>query len=180
MTTIRTRTVAGVATALLLLSPALAGCGQVAEKAAETAMENALSGADVNIEDNGNVTITDDQGNQMAAGENVALPDNWPSEVPPFEGGTLTVVTVAPDGVWASWTSDTSPQEAADAYGATLEGAGYTLDTESKVDQAVFRSYKGNGYLINVSTADDSGGTVVLVTGGPDSSAGDSSAGASE
>jgi hypothetical protein len=172
MIAIRTRTVAALATAALVLVPALSACGQAAEKAAEVAMENAMSGADVNIEDDG-VTITDNEGNQMAAGENIQLPDNWPAEIPPFEGGTLTVVTVSPDGVWASWTASGSAQEAADAYGATLEAAGYTLDTESKVDAAVFRSYKGNGYLLNISTADDSGETVVLVTGGPDTSGSD-------
>ena len=169
MNSIRKRTVVGVAAAALIFAPALTACGQAAEKAAEIAAENALSGADVNIEDD-SVTITDSEGNQMAAGENVALPDNWPAEVPAFEGGTLTVVTVSPDGVWASWTAEGSAQDAADSYGATLEAAGYTLDTESKVDTAVFRAYKGNGYLLNVSTADDSGETVVLVTGGPDTS----------
>jgi hypothetical protein len=169
MTTIRTRSIAGLAAATLLLSPALAGCGQAAETVAENAMENALSGADVNIEDD-SVTITDDQGNQMAAGENIALPDNWPAEVPAFDGGTLSIVTVSPDGVYAAWTTDGSAQEVADAYGASLEDAGYTVGTQGNAAGSIFREYKGNGWIVTISSAESDSETMLMVTGAADES----------
>lgn len=169
MTAIRTRTIVGLAAAALILSPGLAGCGQAAETIAENAMEAGLSGADVNIEDDG-VTITDEEGNEMAVGENVAIPDNWPAEVPTYDTGTLTIVTVSPDGVYAAWTVDGSAQDAADAYGSALEGAGYEVGTEGNAGGSIFREYTGNGWTVTFSSAEGDGETLLMVTGAPDES----------
>ncbi len=163
MTTIRTRTLAAIAAAALILTPGLSACGQGVEEVAEQAAENAMGGGDVEINDDG-VTITDEEGNEMAAGENVALPDSWPSEVPPFEGGTLTVVTVSPDGSYAAWTTEGSPEDVVGAYGATLEEAGYVVGNEGAAAGAVFREYTGNGYTVTLSATEDAGQTMLMLT----------------
>ncbi|MCH9737452.1 MAG: hypothetical protein K0U42_01695, partial [Actinomycetia bacterium] len=58
----RTQSLAALAAMALVLTPALAGCGQTAENVAEQLAENAVGG-DVDIEDN-SVTMTDEEGNQ--------------------------------------------------------------------------------------------------------------------
>jgi hypothetical protein len=156
------RIAAALVITALALSPALAGCGQAAEQVAEQAAEQAIGGGDVNIEDD-SVTITDEEGNQMAAGENVSIPDSWPAEIPIYEGGSLTVVTVQADGVYAGWTSDQSPEDAVSAYTSALEDAGFTAGQETSVAGAIFREYTGNGYTVQVTGADADGQTSLVV-----------------
>lgn len=160
---IRSRAVAGVITAALVLTPTLAACGGVAEEAAEQAAEQALGG-DVELTDEG-VTMTDDQGNEVAIGEDVAVPDNWPAEVPLFEGGTLQMVTVTGDGgASAMWMTDATPEEAAAAYGAALESAGYTSESNSNLGGMLVSEYKGNGYTVSMQSIDADGSTTLMVT----------------
>jgi hypothetical protein len=164
----RTRLSASALTALLLLgAPALAACGGVAEQAIEEAAEQAVEGAgggDVELTDEG-VTVTDDEGNEVAIGQDVALPDNWPAEVPPFEGGTLSMVTVQADGsASAMWSTDGTPEEAAQAYGGALEAAGYTSESNSNLGGMFVSEYSGNGYSVGVNVLDADGMATVMVT----------------
>ncbi|MDA3022209.1 MAG: hypothetical protein O2943_06030 [Actinomycetota bacterium] len=111
---IRQRSIAAIAAVTLFVTPALAACGESAEQAAEQIAENAMGG-EVDIEE-GNVTITDDQGNEMVAGADVALPENWPLPVP--DSGTLAMATVQTDGTaYAMWVVDSSAVQAATQSG---------------------------------------------------------------
>ena len=162
MTRIRSRAVIGVISAALILTPALASCGMAAEEAAEQAAEQALGG-DVELTDEG-VTMTDDEGNEVAIGEDVAVPDNWPSEVPLYDG-TMQMVTVQEDGsASAMWSAEGTPQEAADAYGAALEAAGYTSESTSNLGGMVVNQYTGNGYSVGVQALEADGSTTLMVT----------------
>jgi hypothetical protein len=163
MSTIRMRSVAALASVALILTPALASCGQVAEKAAEQAAEQAIGG-DVDVTDGG-VTVTDEDGNQMAAGENVTIPDNWPAEVPVYDGGTLQVVTVQADGsASAMWATDGTPQEAATAYAEALTSAGFTEDSTSNMGGMIVNMYTGNGFEVSLNALDADGTTNLMVT----------------
>lgn len=166
---IRRTVIATTAVIALALAPALTACGGgAAESIAENAAENAMGGGDVEINDEG-VTVTDPSGNAMAAGENVALPDNWPTEVPVPDGGTLTFVTVTADGsASAIWTVDGSPAEAVDAYAAALTGAGYTEESNAAADGTVMKGFAGNGWTITVAAAEADGTTSLTVAGSPD------------
>lgn len=165
MTRTRTRvSTLALAAILALGTPVLAACGGVAEQAAEQAAEEALGG-DVDITDEG-VTVTDDEGNEVAMGENVSLPDNWPAEIPVYDGGTLQMVSVQADGsATAMWMTDATPQEAADAYGAALTSAGYTADSNSNLGGMITGQYTGNGYSVGVNSLEADGQTTVMVTG---------------
>jgi hypothetical protein len=164
MRTIRSRAATGAVIAALMLSPALASCGMAAEEAAEQLAEQAIGGGDVEVND-GEVTITDDEGNAVAVGEDVAVPDTWPSEVPLFDGGTLQMVSVTNDGsATAMWLVEGSAADAAAAYGASLEAAGYTVDTESNMGGMVVNSYKGSGFTVSMqSIASDESQTTLMV-----------------
>lgn len=168
MSRIHSRAAIAALVAAVTLIPAVAGCGQVAEKAAEMAAEQAIGG-DIDVNDN-SVTVTDDEGNEVTAGEDITLPDTWPSQVPPYEAGTLSLVTAQADGsAFASWLTDATPEEAAMSYGAVLEDAGYTIETESNMGGMFVREYTGNGYTVSFNTIASDGQTTVMVTAAPGS-----------
>jgi hypothetical protein len=163
MIRVRTRAAIGVLSAALVLAPVLTSCGQAAEQAAEAAAEQALGG-DVEVNDEG-VTVTDDEGNQMAIGEDVSLPDNWPSDVPVYEDGTLQMVTVQADGsANAMWNTDASPEDAAKAYGAALESAGYTSESNSNMGGMILAEYTGPAYTVSMQAIEADGTTALMVT----------------
>jgi hypothetical protein len=164
----RSRLNASALTAVLILgAPALSACGGVAEQAVQDAAEKAAEqavGGDVELTDEG-VTVTDDDGNQVAIGTDVSLPDNWPAEVPVFDGGTLSMVTVQADGsASAMWTTDASPDEAGQSYGDALEAAGFTSESDANMGGVFLRQYSGNGFSVAVNALDADGTTTVMVT----------------
>jgi hypothetical protein len=65
------------------------GCKKITQAATEKAMEEGTGAKKVNL-DKGNVEVTGPQGQQVNFGQNVALPDGWPtSRVPQYPGSTL-------------------------------------------------------------------------------------------
>jgi len=166
MRTLRSRAIAAVAVAALAFSPALAACGQAAEEVAEQAAEQAIGG-DVEVNDEG-VTMTDDEGNEVAIGQDVAVPDNWPAEVPLYEGGTLQMVSVQADGAaTAMWLAEGTPADAAAAYGSALEDAGFTADSEANIGGMIVNSYTGNGFTVSMQVLEADGQTSLMVIAEP-------------
>ena len=150
----------GLAASVLAAGLALTmtACGQAAEQAAEQAI-----GGDVDVND-GNVTVKDDEGNEVSVGENVELPADWPSAVPAVEGGTLMMAGVDADGgASAMWQVQADPESASTAYGSQLESAGFTKDAEAMLDTAAMRQFAGNGLRVSVSASESDGSTAVLV-----------------
>ena len=166
MRTLRSRAVAAVAVVALALSPALTACGQAAEQVAEQAAEQAIGG-DVELNDEG-VTVTDEEGNEVAIGEDVAVPDTWPADVPLYEGGTLQMVSVQADGAaTAMWLVDGTPADVAASYGAALESAGFTADSESTMGGMVVNTYTGNGLTVSMQVLESDGQTSLMVIAEP-------------
>ena len=162
---IRQRSIVAIAAMTLIVTPALAACGEGAEQAAEQIAENAMGG-DVDI-DEGNVTITDEQGNEMVAGADVAMPENWPLPVP--DSGTLAMATVQTDGTaYAMWVMDGSAAQAADDYGQLLIAEGYALNQETNLDGAIMRDYSAMGMFVSVVSGETEGETTIAVTGLPE------------
>lgn len=166
MRTLRSRTITAIAIAALAFSPTLVACGQAAEEVAEQAAEQAIGG-DVEVDDQG-VTVTDEEGNEVAIGEDVAVPDNWPADIPLYEGGTLQMVSVQADGAaTAMWIVEGTPAEAASAYGAALEENGFTADSESTMGGMIVNSYTGNGFTVSMQALESDGQTTLMVVAEP-------------
>lgn len=168
MTSTRIRRLAMLAGAALLTFPALAACGgaaeNVAQNVAEQAAENAMGGGDVDISDD-SMTMTDAEGNQLAIGADVSLPDSWPAEIPLLDGGTLSVASVQADGTaYAMWSTEDTPVEAADAYGAQLEAAGFAMDQDADLAGTIMREYRSVTQTVSVVSADVDGTTNLTVT----------------
>lgn len=156
----------GIAAGALAL-PLVAGCGQAAEQAAEQAIEQAVPSMDVDLEE-GSITVEDEQGNTTAAGESVALPDNWPGDVPALATGTLMLVSVneADGTAFATWTiTDPVDQTVAD-YQQALTDAGYTVETTMNAAEMSAFSAVGNGHKVDVvaGSAQDQASVSVTVS----------------
>lgn len=159
----RTVSLSLLAGVLAVGASTLTACGSAVENAVEEAAGNALGG-DVNVDD-GNISVTDEEGNEMQLGENVSVPDNWPSEVPVYDNGKLISVMVAGDGssVNAVWQTDATTEEAAAAYGAALESSGFTVGDTSAMSGMTNSTYEGNGYTVTVTTLDAEGTATLMV-----------------
>lgn len=141
---------AAVSIALLAGAPLLAGCGNAAESAIENAAGEAIGG-DVDLDD-GNLIVTNSDGTQVQIGENLAVPDSWPSAVPTYEGGTLLSVTVDGDGSQANamWKADVPATDAIAAYSAALVSAGFTAGDVNDMEGVSTADFTGNGYSVTL------------------------------
>jgi len=157
------RAFAAVALVTVLAVPTLTACGSAVQSAVENAAGNAIGG-DVNIGEDG-LSVTDSNGNQIQVGGDVALPDNWPAEVPTVDGGKLATVMVAGDGasVNAMWTTEASMADAATSYSDALKAAGYTQEQTGAAGDVQNSQWLGNGYRVNVIVAGADGTASVLV-----------------
>jgi hypothetical protein len=85
--------VASIMTLAILAIASLSGCAKIGTKLVESAIEKASGGnADVNL-DNGAVSVKDENGGQTQLGENVKIPEGWPSETPLYPDVKLSMST---------------------------------------------------------------------------------------
>lgn len=151
-----------------LLCLGIAGCSNPVDEAAERLTEQAIESAgggevDVDIDDE-TVTLSDEEGNELSAGEGASIPDAWPGEVPLFEGGDLMFATVQAEGTASAlWETNASVEDATASYDAALTGSGFTLDQEASMAGAQMRSYTGSGLMVSVTVAEGDGVTDVTV-----------------
>ncbi len=102
--------------ALVLAAFALAGCGAIAQKATEAAVEK-TTGVKVDT-DNQTITTTDKDGNQstLSAAEG-AYPDGFPSDFPQYPNGTVdSGLKSTTDGQDAFTVIVNTPDAAKDVY----------------------------------------------------------------
>ena len=146
----RRLTAAVVSLAILAGAPLLAGCGNSVENAIENAAGDAIGG-DVDLDD-GTLTVTNSDGTQVQIGENAAIPDNWPSAVPTYDGGTLLTVSVSADASQASgmWKTDQPAKDAITAYSSALTSAGFTAGQVNDMDGVTTADFTGNGYSVTL------------------------------
>ncbi|MFH0952525.1 MAG: hypothetical protein V1838_05115 [Patescibacteria group bacterium] len=144
-----------------------AGCGEkTAEKKAENAIESATN-QDVDVDlDNDTVTINTSEGS-FSSGENISLPDSFPSDVHVVSGTITAATTVTENEAYsvsvettksvADVKSEYEDQLAADGWTVTMSlsiGTGTTIGAE-KGDRTV---------TITIDQADNGKTVVILAT----------------
>lgn len=138
-----------------------AGCG--GEKLAEQIGEQIVNG-DVDIQDD-SVSITDDEGNEFAAGSGTELPASWPKDVPLFPDEQLVLATSQSDSTaTALWETSSTVDVAVSDYDTVLLAHGFTLDQDANIGGTVVRSYSGKLHRVNVTVAQMNGTTSVSIT----------------
>lgn len=156
--------VLALATAVLAAGTLLAGCGQITESATEQLIEQAAGGS-VNVDLEGDGLTVEGEDGAMSMGEDLALPDNWPGEVPTFADGSLVFVSVdaTAGSATGTWNTDMTVDDAAASVRSAVEGAGYTIESESQVEGLRSFGATGNGYRVDVNVASDGTATTVLI-----------------
>lgn len=133
----------------------LTGCSQSAENTAENLIESA-TGADVDLSD-GSVTVTDEEGNVIESGSDVALPDGFPSDLPQPDGGVIVTASSMDGQIVVVWSMDDLTAEDVDAYIDQVKAAGYSEERDSA-------SLGGDGVVSKTVTLAGNG-KVVTITG---------------
>lgn len=158
--------------AALALALVLSACGKSEEKAAETLAEQALEAnagqdVDVDIEDDGQtVTIETEQGTlKQTSGDNVALPEDFPTDVTlPADYKLMSVMTMGPVTSVVMEVPQ-SPSDLFAAFKSTQADQGWkeTLSMQG-TDGSMLGFEKGDrSMLVNLGNS-ESGGTMVSLS----------------
>ncbi|MFH1078089.1 MAG: hypothetical protein V1745_02285 [Patescibacteria group bacterium] len=162
-----------VASSLVLFgwgcNPFQAAQDKIAEKVAEGMVENA-TGADVDLSTN-SVTVTDDKtGTTASFGEDVKLPDDFPSDMPMYPGAKLTGVTLSrTDGIsgWVTMTTADEIKKVVDWFAEEMKGKGWTTESSMTVNGSEYRSWKKDEtttLTVNLTKDADTGETSLIAT----------------
>ncbi|MBS44133.1 MAG: hypothetical protein CMH83_13405 [Nocardioides sp.] len=171
------------ALALAASTALVSGCGadQLIESATEKAAERALEEAaeadgsgDVDIDldgDDGQVSVTDGDGNEFVAGTGGDLPDDWPESVPVVDGDVITSSSQTVDGerTWAATVVAEGVDDVAVARDL-LTGAGFAVVSETNTDTGdgayAIWAFDDGEYGISLQGAvTDGEGTYIYVVG---------------
>ncbi len=128
---------------------AVAACGNLADKAIETAIEKSAD-SDVDIDLNskdGNLTFKTDDG-EMSFNTGGDLPKDLPKEIPLPKVGTLAGSTTMP-GMWALQYTGVSKSDF-EAMKSKLEAAGANSEFESSMGELEQATFSLNDYMIQV------------------------------
>ncbi len=137
----------------LLLVPLIAvgftACGAAQEAVSEQLVEQAVGGdVDLELGDDGQIASieTEDGSFEMSAGGG-EVPEEWPGDVPLFDGGEISSSQVATvDGqtvVVVSYTTDADPEATFDSLIEAYEAAGFAAMSTSNTgdDNGIFATY---------------------------------------
>lgn len=106
---------------------------KTAEKAVEAAVESSTN-AEVDIKE-GSITITDEEtGTTTQLGEDVSLPDNFPSDVPIFEDVTVIASLETAEGEFTTTMTSTEDHGVITKFYETeLKKEGWTIDNTATI-----------------------------------------------
>lgn len=161
---------------LALLAVAAVGCGS-GEKAAESATERMIEsaanaqGQDVEVDFDGDKTTfsvkTDEGTVAMNAGDNVALPEDMPDDVPVIAGFKANMVqSLGAQGAFnLMGTVSQPPAEVTAFYEKELGAQGWEEVTRfSDADGSANLSFKKESRMVNLSVVPDDAGAMLTLT----------------
>ena len=134
----------------------------LAEKMMEKAIEKQNGGkASVDIKDN-KITVKTEKGNvSFAAGEGVALPKDFPSDVYVDKNAKIQSVINAGQGVSVSMLSKSSVSEAAELYQKQMTGNGWKQDTQMTMQDQTYTAFKKGKRQTMVTIGKSGEGTII-------------------
>jgi hypothetical protein len=155
-------------TALLLVPLTLlgAGCGKsLSERATEYAVEKAVEqqtdgNVDLDLND-GQISYTDNEGNKVQYGQNIALPSDFPKAVPVYKGSTILTTATTPEGSYLSLQSADSAADVLAWYETELKG--WTKEESFDMQGLSARTFTNPGMKVVVTVASQDGQTMINV-----------------
>lgn len=155
------RFVIGAVSMVLLAGLVLTtGCAQIAEQVTKSAVEKATG---VKVESDG-VTVTGKDGQQVSIGGENKLPDGFPSEVPVYDGATITSSVSTEQGFLVGFTTTDAPREVLDWYKSELAAGGWEVKSNMESDSGGLLTATMTGWSLGVNVGGgDSGGETTIV-----------------
>jgi hypothetical protein len=139
------------------------GCKKLTQTATEKALEEGTGAKKVDL-DKGNVAVTGANGQQVNLGQNVALPDGWPtSRVPQYPGSSI--MASASNNGSMSYTAETTdaPAKVVAFYKDKLSG--YKVDGQLNMPQGSTAGFKSAQDEVAVSATAGGGGKTMITVG---------------
>lgn len=131
----------------------LSGCGMIADKVAEKASEEIIEGST-----GSQVDIEGEDGATASLGEGAQIPDDFPDDVPVYEGNILGAMSG--DGAWTlQIETDDDPKTVLDFYAKELEAKGWAKETTVNT---------GDGGMYSAKKDDRTTAVVAAASGGQD------------
>ncbi len=140
----------------------------IAENMAENALERASGGKfDVDYKGDNSITVKGDEGS-FAAGENVSLPKDWPSDVPVISGAKIAYAgssnpTTGQAGLSVMFTTSKSVSEVSDYYNNELKDKGWVVENTGSFGGSSFVSAKKDSRTVGLTIIDSDGATSVTI-----------------
>lgn len=133
---------------IVSLTFVLAGCGNIAEKAVEKAIEKG-TGTEIDTDRDGNVTIKGQDGeSNFQVGEGTSIPDDFPKDVPLPKGGKLMGSTTTPDA-WGLTLQGVSASDY-DALTSAIESAGGNSTYSGQAEDSRQNMYEFGDYNLSL------------------------------
>ncbi|HEY8091321.1 MAG TPA: hypothetical protein VIF09_25835 [Polyangiaceae bacterium] len=161
-----------LAVVALLAASTLAttGCKRLAEKAAEKAEEKAIEraagakGVQINSNGQGSMTVVTDAGTVML-GSGAKIPEDFPKEVPVYPGASPTASIKTSEGARPAWTltfeTTDSKDKVAAYYKANLSG--FTQKSAMDLGQASILVYSSAKYDVSLTANQQGPKTEILL-----------------
>ena len=108
------------------------------------------------------IEATSKEGNvKVSAGQNVALPADFPKDVPIYKGATVKMAGSQGKGMMAMLVISAAQADAAKYYQDELKNQGWEIENSVNTGEVVVLSAKKDQRRCNVSIAKDKDGTMV-------------------
>lgn len=170
----KTWIIIGIVAVILLLAGNMFSPERITERAVERAFEAEGVDLDIDVANNGTVeySATGENGEtvRMNAGENVTLPEGWPSNIPVPSDATLTYAgSVAGDSegtnYMVSYTSAKSLSDISSLYTEVFTANGWSqVSNVAMPDSVMLGTEYGENNSVGVYAVKDAKGTAVTLT----------------
>lgn len=151
--------------AIVAVALTVTGCKKTAEKVAESIIEKSTNGqADVDV-DNDQVTINTNGGSYQA-GENISLPDGFPTDVYVVDGTIKSAITTKANEIYnVSIETTKSVSDVKSEYESKLQSEGWTITVNATYGgSASLAAEKANRQVSVIIGETDGKATVTLGT----------------
>lgn len=142
----------GVAIASLTLL--LGACSQNSDVGPESEPQSDTTASNhFETDPTGDSIFTDDAGNEIAVGENLTLPNNWPGLVPTPEGSLVAVSVIDEQTAVATWKIESDVFAVQEEYAQDLSSQGFEVSSDFglSTDTIVVLIARGSGLDITIS-----------------------------
>jgi len=144
----------------LTLLTAETGCRKIGKSVTEKAIEEGTGAKNVDL-DKGKMQVEGPNGQKMALGENVAVPDGWPKDrVPLYPGAKLTAAITANGQLSCIAETTDSPDKVKAFYKSKL--AAYKEEGTFTSPQAMTAVYKSSAETVSLSASSAGDGKTMV------------------